>query len=481
MGRWSLPPEHARSTVTAMAAAPIPAARRWARSGETRLLLLLVGLIVASTAVHLVRGAGYVLDDWFLVRNAAFDGAWGAGGVEQGAARPGSVPIFALVFGAFGTHPLPGFLLLAAINSVTAVLTYRLLRVFVDPSRAAVVALLWVVVPNHTSTEMWLTGSIIATSQLALTAGLLLGVRLERTQPEVLGGWILLTVAVASYEASLPAAAVGAVVLPSLARRRIDLTFAYGAAAACAVPAFWILTHWYGGKELQEVADPGLLVMANFGWGLTPGGVGHGLAVPFAVAAMTCITVAAARLMLPSFRATTDDWLVLAGLVTMVVGFLPFVRYFYQPLGAGDRTNYLSAVGGAVVWAGAFGMVRTLDRRLAAAALGLVLVVAGAARWERVQLWSQAGLDAQAIADAVVAAHPDPDQPIALGPEPILRENVGAYFDDSNVQGALSAAYGRDVEAGILHDPAAFEAADGVITFDIRDASRLDEMGLLGR
>ncbi len=49
-----------------------------------------------------------------------------------------------------------------AINAATAVVTYRLLLRFVPQWQAAVAALLWVVLPTHTSTELWLTCIIIA-------------------------------------------------------------------------------------------------------------------------------------------------------------------------------------------------------------------------------------------------------------------------------------------------------------------------------
>lgn len=447
---------------------PKASADRWVIAG-------LVTVVFATVVLFLAQGTGYVLDDWYILRNAHFDGSWASAGAGPGAARPGSYPVFALVFGVFAGHPLPAFLALAAVNAATAVLTFRLLDRFVSTSRAALVALLWVVLPTHTSTELWLTGSIIAASQLALTGGLLLSVQPDRRGWQSVLAWLLLGTAVATYEASLPVAAVGAVVLPWIVRGRIDLRFVVGAAIGCGIPVAWLLTHWFGGKTVQPWANVGLMFPANFGWGVTPG-TATVLAQLLAGLVLVGITTAVSRLILRSAQVSVDEWMVVAGLVVMVLGFLPFARYFYQPLGAGDRVNYLSAVGASLVWVGLAAIVSRVDRRVAATCVIALLGVALAARWERIGLWAAAGRDAQSIADDVVARFPDPQTKVVLGPEPIIRQNVTAFYDVSNVEGALSIAYGEPhADVGLAKDGPSWAAAAEYLRFDMGESSELDD------
>jgi len=434
----------------------------------------------ASVAGLLASGAGFVLDDWFVLRNAEFRGAWDAAGTVQGTARPGTFPIFALVFGVFGRHPLPGFLLLAVVNAATAVVTYRLLWAFVPRWQAAVAAMLWVVLPTHTSTELWLTCIIIATSQLCLTSALALAALPNRTRRQEALAWALLAASVLTYEASLPLAAVGVIGVAWLVERRVPLRFTLGSLVAVGLSGLWIVTHWYSGKHVQQAADPVRLVQANFGWGITPNGPFSPLADPLVLLALAGISVAAARVLLPSWRARTDEWLVLAGLLVLVLGYAPFIRYYYEPQGAGDRANYLSAVGGAMVWAGLMGLVARVDRRLAGIGLVGLLALAVPARIERIEVWSTAGLDAQAIAEAVVASHPDPSEPIVLGPGPIVRWNVAAIIDHSNVHGALALAYGtEDIDVQLPLTPGTWDRTPRPQRFDIRRISRLDDLDVL--
>ena len=396
-------------------------------SGDGAVIAALMALTLVSALVLLVHGAGFVLDDWFSLRNAHFDGAWAAAGSAQGTARPGAAVVFALVFGGFGLHPLPGILLLGVVNAVTAALAFRLLRRFVARHLAALTALLWVLLPTHTATEMWMSGSTLAVSRLALVAGLLVAVRRGLGPVGITVSCSLLAASVLTYEASLPMAAAGAVVLPLLANRRLDPRYLVGAALGCGLPAIWLLTHWYAGKSLHEPIDATRLLQANLGWGITPNGPGNVLAAPLVLLALIGCALAVARVARRAMSVDAGDWLVVAGLAVMVIGLLPFVRYFYEPQGAGDRANYLSSMGGALVWAGLLASLHRVDRRLAV--LGLVALVALAlpARHERLLVWSTAGQDAQAIADRGRAGDPRPRWPGRRGAEtdrPLERERV---------------------------------------------------------
>ena len=438
---------------------------------------LLIGIPLASAGAFLLLGAGYVLDDWYVLRNAQFDGAWAAGGDETGLARPGSIVVFALVFGIFEQHPLVPILLMAVVSSLSGLLLHRLLRELLPAAPAAVASVLWVLLPTHLSTEVWITCSIISTSLLLLLVALNLGLT-PVTWGRAAAVAALVAASVLTYEASLPAAGAAVLAVPWLIRGRPDWQCTLAGWAGGGAAALWILTHWYEGKRVQPWADPAGLLEANFGWGVTPAGL-RGLSPLLCGAAVALVVLAVVRTTFPSFSPGEEDRWVLAGAAVLVLGFLPFVRYFYAPLGAGDRANYLSAIGGALIWTAA---LRMAARRIEAAGPVLLLAVALLAvwaRWERLELWSTAGRDADAITAAAVAQIPNPDGQIVLGPTPVIRDNVAAFLDASNLDGALAIAYGdTDVRSGISYDPEVFETIDPRLRLDAPRLSELDDVDL---
>lgn len=437
---------------------------------------LVAALPFVFAGVYLALGTGFVLDDWYLLRNAEFDGAWAAAGHDPGQARPGSIPVFALVFGAFGPHPLPGVIALAAITAGNGLLLLRLLHSMVPTTVASVMALLWVVLPTHMSTEVWITCSIIGASQLLALAALNLGLIHDRGPWHLAGAWALVAAAVLTYEATAPFVAVGVLLVPRLARGRIDWVYAIGSWVAALVAGVWIITHWFDGKTLQPWVDPTRVLEANFGIGVMPSGLAD-LSPVTAILGVCLLALAVARTGSRSLEATREDWWVIAGAAVMLIGFIPFVRYFYALLGAGDRVNYLSSVGGAVVWGGGIAMLARRSRRASAGVLVILVGVGLAARWERTQLWAAAGRDADAIAEATVAQIPRPDGVIVLGPEPLIRDNVVAYFDWTNFAGSLALAYDVPrVQVQITHDEAQFRAADPAYRIDVAEISELDDI-----
>lgn len=89
--------------------------------------LALAVLAVAVAIPYAVLGVGFVLDDWFALGNAHFDGALGAAGRESFLYRPGQGVAYALTFGLIGEHPLVHYVLQVALSAVAAVLLYKLL------------------------------------------------------------------------------------------------------------------------------------------------------------------------------------------------------------------------------------------------------------------------------------------------------------------------------------------------------------------
>jgi hypothetical protein len=281
-------------------------------------------------------------------------------------------------------------------------------------------------------------------------------------------------VSVLLYEATGPAAAVAVVVLPWLGRGRPDRSLVVGALASLGAAALWMLVNLHPDKAARGVAlDPAQVIHGHAGWGVVPDGAAASLGV---VAVVVGVAIAAMRALRPAWRGSfgIDEQLALGGAALIVLGALPFVVYFYAPLGAGDRVTVVSGVGGAMVWVGLLGMVARAHAVAGAIAAAGLLVLAGVARTDRTVQWGRAGDDAAAVAEGVVAAIPEPHGPVVVGPEPVQRDNIAAYLDRSNVQASLQLAYDdRTVTARLSCSIEEFESADPSLRFDVRPVTRL--------
>lgn len=396
-----------------------------------------------------------MLDDWFALANARFDGWWMAAGAEQWRARPGAGAVYAVTFGLVGRHPLVALGLQVGLVAVTAVLLRRLLARLVAPATAWAVAALWLVIPNHGSLLMWTSAANITVALALLLAGLLL-VAGERPAPAAL----LLAVSVLCYEATAPAALAGALAIPWLQGRSARRPLAW--TLATLVPAgAWMVAFFHPAKRgVRETADLALVPGAHLGEGVFPAGPP---AMVLGTIAMVVLTLAALDrfwvLERCGFRnvpapktglgAGTTRGLAGAGLVVIVLGTLPFVRYFYAPLGAGDRVNVVAGVGTALLWVGLGSWVLARLPRPAVLALGAVVVAAmGVASVQRSWSWADAVDDGERILAGI-------DRPVAGSvvevPAPPMRRNVAAFLDRSNLAGAVQLEAGtRDVDARLV-------------------------------
>lgn len=429
----------------------------------------------AVAGVFLAMGAGYVLDDWYLRANAHFDGVLATGGDHAGQ-RPGAVPLWGLVFGPWGGRPVPAVLLNAVAGSTFAVCVALLLRRVMPQPVAVAVALVWAFLPTHTSQEVWVTCVNIAWSQAAVAVGLVVGWRTPRRWWHLAVTAACFLFAVLAYEATVVVAMLAVLVLPWLERRRLDWPLVAAAGGSALVGLAWVATHWFKAKQPgQRLAAVQDVFVANSAWGfVAPGRTAKLLGV----AALALFAVAVGRLVLPSFRRHCGlaEWLMVAGMGVMVAGTIPFSLYVYEPLGAGDRTNGLSAVGGALFLVGAGCLVARVSRPALVAVCLVAVVSAGATRAERLWLWHLAGRDADAILDAAVARIPDPDATIVFGPEPISRSKIVAFLERSSIASGAQLAYDdRTVQADLTRRRAAFLAAPERLRIDIRPLSRLDD------
>ena len=439
----------------------------------------IIGLGLVGTLVQAILGVGYVLDDWYAVRNVAFGGAMNAADEGLRMSRPGAAVTFGLAFG-YADNQYAMLFVRMGLLLAAAVLGYLLLRRFFPREVPFAVIALWLVLPNHMSLEFWPSALVATASLVALLAGCLLlcGARLGWSRLAAVSA--LFAFAVLTYESSALPAAVAAVVLPwvvsgRLQRRAVGVVF-----AALAATTLWSLTHWHGVKSVQnDVVRYADVVHAHFGWGILPHGFVANVGMLLGVIGVTLVL---ARVMLPSLRLNLGpaDWLVISGLAVMILGSVTFALYYYAPLGAGDRVNYASALGGAMVMVGLLWMVWSRWRVVAAVLASLVLVGALTARVERTRTWVRAGADADRIVEAIKLTDPSCDV-VVLGPAPIQRENVAAFLDQSNVDGAVQVALGRQNVRGVMtFDEQTFDRAPAECRVDIRPLSELEPDVVVG-
>jgi hypothetical protein len=374
---------------------------------------------------------------------------------------------------------------LGILGALTAVALVVLLRRFLPTWVAVLAASLYVVLPDHTSLEVWASASNISLAVLLLVVGLYLAVVHRRSWVGLVAGAVALAAAVLCYEAVGPVALIGVVALPWLSERRLDLHRAALQASSVAAAGVWILLHWNRDKPVaQEFSAVGQVVPAQLGWGIAPSGVWSTLLMVVAVVG-SCLVVLSPTFRRAIRRVPQVRLMVVIGWVVMVLAVLPFLKYPYGPAGAGDRANCVAAIGGALIWAGLLWAVwegsRSVDRRgrLGLVALALVVLLSGAlvVRWQSARRWARAFGDADRILAATVHQIPDPTGPVALGPRPIQERNIAAFLDNSNVVSALQLAYGRrDVTGVITYSERDFELFPPDQRVDIRPLSNLGPM-----
>jgi hypothetical protein len=460
-----------------MEAPPLAAARPisdplWATDRiDRRIIALLAALTVAAVAVYLALGPNFVLDDWWVVAQAKTDGVLGTTDADLAAARPGTVAIYGVTFGLIGAHPALHVVALGVVNLFTAVLLYLLLRRFFPHRLAGAAVFLWILFPTHTSIETWPVTSIIAVSLplLVLASYLLVAMQPSRWTDALI--LVLFVCAGLAYEGSIPAAALAILVLPRLAEGRFRPGLVAAGAVLIGLQALWLVTHWHDVKHVTSgFVDMSPVFPAYFGWGIAPDG---GIATILQLVALVGIAISVARLVLPSLRdsAGKGEWAVVAGLVIIAVGVAPYTRYFFEPLGAGDRVSYLASVGGALVWSGIAYAFLT-KREVFVVAVGVLGLVACIPRWERAQAWDQAGDDAVAIVDAIGERYPDPPERIVIGPKPVVSENITAFLDRSNLTSALLVHYGVRVDAGVSQNLEDWQ--------EVPEDERFDVSGIVG-
>lgn len=413
----------------------------------------IVALSLLFSSWYAFSGVGYLLDDWLSIGNVQFRGAWHAAKADQWQARPGAGVVYALVFGVFHGHPLPAFLFQSLIVAAGAAVLWRVFALLLPFRMAVVAALAWVVFPNHTSQEVWLSTANVALAVLLAAVGALLLVRPTPSPP-----WAVALVFVAAalcYESVIPAVGLAALALPWFARGRVDVRQLAWVWTSQVAVLGWLVTHSHPSRQPGEVADMGQMPAAHLGWGIVPAGP---VADAVLLGSMLVLALALGLMILRPERRDVVAMTALVGIVLIVAGAAPFARYFYAPIGAGDRASAVSAIGGALVWAAMVELGVRWRRGVGFGAFALVLLLALVARWDRTQQWTDAAADGVRVLDAVVEQFPEPpDATIIVGPAIPPVDNMVAFLDRSNIEPALRYRYDDPtVQARLATSPEEF-------------------------
>jgi hypothetical protein len=246
---------------------------------------------------------------------------------------------------------------------------------------------------------------------------------------------------------------------------------------SAAVGLAWSAARWPSGRPATgTLQDLTLVLPANFGRGVVvPGTTADLLLVAVLVGALGCLWERRSTLL-----ASPDARAIIVGASILLIGTGPYAFYIYEPFGVGDRFNYVSSVGGAMIWAGLLmWVVARLGKPGWLVLLGCTALVLGG-RLHESDLWSRAGLDASRFVAATARQNPDPQGPIVVAPGVISAEDVGPFFDAPNIVVAIQSAYGsRPIDVRVAASEASYAeaAADPeVITVDQRPTSTLLEV-----
>jgi hypothetical protein len=346
--------------------------------------------------------------------------------------------VYAATIGLVGRHPLAALAVQVVLVTAVALLLQSLLARFCGGRLATATSLVWLIVPNHGSLVLWTTATAITTSLVLLLAGLIL-----LDDERVVAAAVALALSVLTYEATAPAAVVGLLAVPALRGRSWRRPAIVGAAALAPV-AVWMVAHIPSVKDegLHRTADLGLALPAHIGWGVFPDG-------PVAVVGGTLASVVLLLVVVDAGRRRAVDVeaaMTFAGVGVIVLGLLPFVRYFYAPLGAGDRVNVVAGVGTALLWTGLGAwLARRLPRPPSVAVTASVVAAMGVASWQGSMAWADASDDAARILDELPLIEPGDEVVVE---RPSVRRNVTAFADRSNLVSAVQLEAGtRDVDA----------------------------------
>lgn len=384
-------------------------------------VLVVLALVVVLALPGLLVGPNITADDWVWVRNGEFLGWWDAGGTRQ-VGRPGAFALYAIVFGLAGPHPLAHLLVQVALWAGAAVAVLVALREVLAQRTALLVVVLWLVLPGHTTLELW-----ASTSQAWVAVGLLaVGVRQvarwARGSAPLWPALLALGMAGAFYEVAFVAVpvAVGLVdrAVSGQWRRRV----AAWAALACAPAAIWSLVSASVYGDAIDTTER--FWVEHLGGPLSLGlsGLDRGIAILVLLVGLLAVLPLARGYVAASEE---DRWLLIGGLALVVAGTLPALRSYTLPYGMGNRLTAISGIGAAMFWVGALRPYRTrLQGPLPRVVVALVLLVSVAIRVDHVTEWDEVGDQAASEAGRLAAELRRSGEKVLVEPEELAVEHL---------------------------------------------------------
>lgn len=360
-------------------------------------------LAAVPTIAYGVRGGGLITDDWKILGEIAY------GGLDAKVlTRPIGYGWYGIEYWLFGQSVWPHLLLLAVANAGVAVLLYRLLLRYVPYELALVAGVVWLVLPNRSSTRFWATATpIVASLAMVLLASLMRSAPRPWLSHQRLWLSLLLAAAVLAYEGAL-GLVIGVIVWDvwkeSTLADRARTAMAVGVLPALAT--IWVFVNAPRREGFEAFTTIDRLPSVLVGDALLPDGIAG-----FGPLLLVPVGWAAATLILPSFKTRFEERLVLIGVVVIGLGVLPFIAagFPFSTTGLNDRGAYFASVGLTLVIAGTIGMAARLARPLAVAGLVLVVVLCAPGAWSDMDDYLVAISDGQRLATALVTLGPEVD------------------------------------------------------------------------
>ena len=441
-------------------------------------LALLVIAAIGMLAPYAIAGPALFRDDWFTIRNAELDSWWMAAGSSQWRARPVGAAIYAVTFGLVGQRPLVHYVLASAVVIGIALLLYVLSARYLGRLVALGVAFTWLLLPNHTSLEMWPSALNIAVAVLLTLVGI---ERLTHPGARRRDEWlaaVAFAVGLLAYEAVGPASVVAVLAVGATRPRRRRVATALPSLVLLGLAGLWMLANWHPEKKgLEATLDPWFVVPGHFGYSIVGDAQPASAVVPVAV---LVASVLALHRLLTRDRTPSTSWVeptLLIGWSLIALGTLPFIRYFYAPIGFGDRVTAVSGLGGALVLVATVAVLARWWIGLGVLFAGVLFVGMLIQRTSMVMAYATAADDSRRIFDAIEARWPEPpDHPVVFGPA-VVDRHVRAF---EPMEFPVQVLYGtQDVEVRTIADPAAFDRQPEDRRLDLREHSKLDD-GRLG-
>ncbi|MBS1837193.1 MAG: hypothetical protein JST64_05795 [Actinobacteria bacterium] len=432
----------------------------WGRaSGLSAAVLVVVSYLVALP--YLLQGPGFYLDDWRNLARLDTVGFWRAAEASRFASRPGAWAVETLDYGILRDHPGWWWWFLSGLGALAAVMLFAVGRRFVDERVALAVAMLWVLLPDHTSLRAFPNTAAMTFGLVLLLVGILI-----MDHDHLVHGTLVVCAGALCLEVML-APGLAAVWAVHLLRGRGTRRDAVISTACLFVTGGLMMIHPVYNPATADHGTPAPIVSAHFGNGLTD--VPAAALVLFVVAGIGTV-VGMARFARGDRRPGDGPWLVVVGMAVIVLGMAAFVLKFPTGVrGMADRNFVVSSVGAAAAWVGIgltlFGRRRAVA--VVAVAFAVVLVRADVVFQHD---WATSARDTVHMLRAVEARYPGGVPPhTAVGPVVPYREGVRSlhqfFLDD-----AARVVLGHPIRLSVAETEAEWRQspADRRLTWDAR-------------